>query len=97
MAKISDAANATKSKISLGLKPPDKSLAWRFLPSAAKEALARYRSGGQFGGTPGTAPYWWAQNYGLTSASIKGQHFLENAMNEWRPMAKQIIRSEFKL
>ena len=97
MAKISDAAGATNNKISLGLKPPDKSLAWIYLSREAKQALAKYRQGGQFGGTPGTAPYWWAQNYGLKSASIPPQRFIESAIAEWQPMAKQIVRNWIKL
>jgi hypothetical protein len=85
------------AKIFLGHKPVNKADAWWALPREAKQALAEYRAGGKFGGTPGQAPYWWSVNYGLESANIVGRHFLESASQMWKPQATRIVRRWIKL
>ena len=89
--------NAQKQKIFLGWKPARKSQAWWVLPYAAKQILARMRQQGDLGGTPGTAPYWWVVNYGSQNADIPAEHFIEQALNDWRPKAERIVRDWIKL
>ncbi|MBI5305518.1 MAG: hypothetical protein HY868_25540 [Chloroflexi bacterium] len=80
------------NKIYLGNHKPDRAGAWFELPRKAKIKLAQERRAGNFGGTPGRAPYWWAINYGLASARIEKRLFLQRAVSQFRLQARAITR-----
>lgn len=79
------------NKIFLGNRKPARAEAWRALPRRAKLRLNELRREGKFGGTPGRAPQWWAQNYGLASAQIAGKHYLESSVRRWRAQVRVAV------
>lgn len=65
---------------------PEKRFAWWYLSKLQKRQLRALRQAGEFGGTPGEAPYFWVQE-GSTeqgrlsayNANIKSTHFVAEA------------------
>lgn len=52
-------------------KPFDKRFAWWYLSKRQKQQLRELRLAGEFGGTPGKAPYFWVQD-GTTPEGLRG-------------------------
>jgi len=78
----------------LGKEPKGKDFpwAWWYLNRGQKEALARARKEGKYGGTPEMAPYLWVQEFGDERVRIRGQHFLQNAFMRLVAMVPDILR-----
>lgn len=87
------ATDNQNTKIFLGHRPQDRAEYWRALSTKAKARLAQERRAGRFGGTPGSAPYWWVQNYGSSQAAIAGKQFIEKAVEVWRPTVRATIQA----
>lgn len=84
-------ALAQRTIVPIGPKPLNPQEAWWYLSPQAKQLLQIKRMGGQFGGVPGTAPYWWTQDQGNPAVRIEATRFIARSLEEWRPEADQMI------
>ncbi len=82
-------------RIPLGRKPGSPAEAWWKLSRAARTRLKDYRGSGmsEFGGSPGSAPYWAVQEYGEPMAKIEAKHYIANALEMWRKDVAVLVRN----
>ncbi len=81
----------TPGYIPVGAPPEDPAHAWWALSRAAKAKLAELRATGEYGGTPGRAPYWLSQDQGNPAAAIEAQHYIGLALDAWRSQVELLL------
>lgn len=69
-------------------------MAWHYLTPAQKRTLEAARRGGDYGGDPNKAPYWYVQDVGMERVGIPAKGYIDRAIAAIRSRWKDIAREK---